>query len=69
VVDDLDYYWRRMTEEEHEAAKADRPDVRCVHEKLAALYEVRIKQLSSNDDKVVSIRTDAPMRAMASGRR
>jgi hypothetical protein len=69
VVDDLDYYWRRMAEEEREAAKADRPDVRCVHEKLAALYEARIRQLSSNDDAVVSIGADAPMRATASGRR
>jgi hypothetical protein len=70
VADDLDYYWRRMGEEEREAARSDRPEVRCVHEKLAALYEERIRQLSSsNDDNVVSIHRDAPMRAMASGRR
>jgi hypothetical protein len=69
VTDDLDYYWRRMGEEEREAARSDRPEVRSVHEKLAALYEARIRQLSSNDDKVVSIRPDAPMRAVASGRR
>jgi hypothetical protein len=69
VVDDLDYYWRRMGEEEREAALSERSDVRSVHEKLAALYEARIRQLSGEDDKVIPIRSDMAMRAMASGRR
>jgi hypothetical protein len=69
MMDDLDYYWRRMGEEEREAARSERSDVRSVHEKLAAMYEARIRQLSGASDRIVPIRADAPMRAAASGQR
>lgn len=53
---DLEYYWRRMGEEEQRAAEADRADVRSVHEKLAAMYEARIRQLSDGSGTVVAMR-------------
>lgn len=43
---DLEYYRRRLREEREQAALADRPDVRSVHEKLAAMYEDRITFMS-----------------------
>lgn len=57
---DREYYRRRLEEELHQAATADRIDVRSVHEKLARMYQERIRALDGRSSRSVPLGDCSP---------
>ena len=49
VERDLDYYRRRLAEEDAREARCEIPEIRLVHSQLAVMYRERLERLEQHE--------------------